>query len=92
MGLRALLCSPANNISALKKGTPSSGNPEKSMKLENGQREFPQKTKIHNLRRKKIFGKNCFGHFLEHTALYLSAKNQKKLMKQFCTKSKKPYF
>ena len=53
---------------------------------------FPKKRKsvIHD--EKKFSGKNCFSHFLAHIALYLSAKNQKKLMKQFCTKSKKPYF
>ena len=36
---------------------------------------FPKKRKsvIHD--EKKFSGKNCFGHFLEHIALYLSAKN-----------------
>ena len=53
---------------------------------------FPKKRKSVIYNEKKFSGKNCFGHFLEHIALYLSAKNQKKLMKQFCTKSKKPYF
>ena len=53
---------------------------------------FPKKRKSVIYDVKKFSGKNCFGHFLEHIALYLSAKNQKKLMKQFCTKSKKPYF
>ena len=42
--------------------------------------------------KKKISGKNGFGHILGFLALYLSAKNQKKLMKQFCTKSKNPIF
>ena len=50
------------------------------------------KTKIRNLQRKKVFREIFFGHILGYLALYLSAKNQKKLMKQFCTKSKKPYF
>ena len=52
---------------------------------------FPKKRISVIYDEKKFSGKTCFGHFLEHLALYLSAKNQKKLMKQFCTKSKKPY-
>ena len=38
---------------------------------------------------KTFSGKNFFGHILGYFALYFSAKNQKKLMKQICTKSKK---
>ena len=53
---------------------------------------FPKKRKSVFCDEKKFSGKNCFGHILWYLALYLSAKNQKKLMKQFCTKSKKPYF
>ena len=53
---------------------------------------FPKKRKSVFCNEKKLSGKNCFGHILWYLALYLSAKNQKKLMKQFCTKSKKPYF
>ena len=58
---------------------------------ENGKREFPQIRKCDFYGQKKFSGKNGFSHFLENLALYLSAKNQKKLMKQFRTKSKKPY-
>ena len=54
--------------------------------------EFPQKRKSVINDEKKFSGKNFFGHILGYFALYLSAKNQKKLMKKFCTKSKKPYF
>ena len=59
-------------------------------KMVNG--NFPKKRKSVIYDEKKFSGKNCFGHFLEHIALSLSAKNQKKQMKQFCTESKKPYF
>ncbi len=53
---------------------------------------FPKKRKsvIHD--EQEFSGKNFFGHIFGYLALYLSAKNQKKLMKQFCTKSKKPVF
>ena len=53
---------------------------------------FPKKRKSVIYDEKKFSGKNFFGHILGYLTLYLSAKNQKKLMNQFCTKSKKPYF
>ena len=54
--------------------------------------KFPKKRKSVIYDEKKFSGKNCFGHILGYLALYLSAKNKEKLMKQFCIKSKKPYF
>ena len=42
---------------------------------------------MRNLRRKENFG-----HILEHIALYLSTKSQKKLMKQFCMEVQKTLF
>ena len=54
--------------------------------------KFPKKRKSVINNEKFFSGKNCFGHILGYLALYLSAKNQKKLMKQLCTKSKRPYF
>ena len=53
---------------------------------------FPKKRKSVINDEKKFSGKNFFGHILGYFALHFSAKNQKKLMKQFCSKSKKPYF
>ena len=53
---------------------------------------FPKKRKSAIYDEKEFSEKNCFGHFLGYLALYLSAKNQKKLMKQFCIKSKKTLF
>ena len=53
---------------------------------------FPKKRKSVIYDERKLSGKNCFSHFLEHIALHLSAKNQKKLLKHFRTKSKKPNF
>ena len=53
---------------------------------------FPKKRKSVINDEKKFSGKNFFSHILGCFALSLSAKNQKKLMKQFRTKSKKPYF
>ena len=50
-------------------------NPEKSRKLENGQREFPQKQKSVIYDEKKISRKYFLGNFLEPIALYLTAKN-----------------
>ena len=49
---------------------------------------FPKKRKSVNHDEKKFSGKIVPATF----EVYFSAKNQKKLMKQFCTKSKKPYF
>ena len=58
-------------------------------------RVFPQKTasKSHFLQQIKIFpGKSASANFLEHLTLYLSARNQKKLMNQFCKIPKNPIF
>ena len=53
---------------------------------------FPKKRKSVINDEKKFSGKNFFGHILGYFALYLSAKNQKKLMKQFCKSPKNPIF
>ena len=53
---------------------------------------FPKKRKSVIYDEVKLTGKIFFGHILGYLALYFSAKNQKKLMKQFCTKSKNPIF
>ena len=59
-------------------------------KMVNG--NFPKKRKSVIYDEKTFSGKNFFGHILGYFALYFSAKNQKKLMKQICTKSKKTLF
>ena len=66
--------------------------PRKAGNREMVKGNFPKKRKsvIHD--EQEFSGKNFFSHILGCLALYLSAENQKKLMKEFCTKSKKPYF
>ena len=53
---------------------------------------FPKKRKSVLYDEKKFSRKNCFGHFLEHIALYLSAKNQKKTNEAILHKVQKTLF